>query len=98
MMLCDDDMMLRVRTTVNIDEHLLIEAKLVAAREHRTIGSVLEDGLRRLFEESHAGADHEAFVLPNLNPGNPGARPGIDINDSRQLAEILGDNDPPAGL
>src|SRR5665647_1973843 len=37
-----------MRTTLTIDDHLLSEAKAVAARTHRTIGSVFEDALRQM--------------------------------------------------
>lgn len=35
-----------VRTTVNIDEHLLAEAKAIAARTHRTLSDVVGDALQ----------------------------------------------------
>ena len=85
-----------VRTTVNIDDSLLAEAKQVAAREHRTLGSVLDEALGRFLRP--VGTSGEKFRLPNFNPGHPGPRPGVDINNSRQLAELLGDDERPAGL
>ena len=79
-----------MRTTVNIDEHLLAEAKLIAARTHRTIGSVLEDGLRKLIDEqqSHAGA--ERYVLPDFSKGS-GLRPGVDLLDRDHIEALMDD-------
>lgn len=82
-----------MRTTVNIDDHLLAEAKLIAARQHRTIGSVLEDALRKLLDEQEPVGSRERYELPKLTYGNPGLKPGVDLNDKDQMAELLGWND-----
>ena len=87
----------QVRTTISIDDALLAEAKLMAARQHRTIGSVLEDALRKLIDESAADVASEPFVLPRFQTKNPGLRPGVDLYDKEQLAELLGDNAPSRG-
>ncbi|UPK75958.1 type II toxin-antitoxin system VapB family antitoxin [Nocardioidaceae bacterium SCSIO 66511] len=83
-----------MRTTVNIDEHLLAEAKLIAARSHRTIGSVLEDALRKLINEYETRQTGERYELPQFTYDPPGLQPGVDLYDKEQLAELLGDNEP----
>lgn len=87
-----------MRTTVNIDEHLLAEAKLIAARSHRTIGSVLEDALRKLLEDRLEPTADEPFTLPKFECSKPGLLPGVDLMDKEQMAELLGDNELPRGL
>jgi hypothetical protein len=86
-----------MRTTVNIDDNLLAEARLIAARSHRTIGSVLEDALRKLVEED-VQATETPFTLPKFVPERPGLRPGVDVLDKEQMAELLGDNELTRGL
>lgn len=87
-------MMRFVRTTVNIDDHLLAEAKVVAARSHRSLGAVIEDALRFLFTERAGEASpRPRVVLPT--DGGSGLQPGIDLEDKDALAQILGDNDMP---
>lgn len=82
-----------MRTTVSIDERLLAEAKILAARGHRTIGSVLEDALRLLLAEHSRRAEEQGeFSLPTFEPDDPGVRSGIDLLDREALAEALGDN------
>ena len=82
-----------MRTTVTIDEHLLAEAKILAARGHRTIGSVLEDALRLLLAEHSRRAEVAGdFSLPTFEPDDPGVRRGVDLLDREALAEALGDN------
>ena len=81
-----------MRTTVSIDDHLLSEAKQIAARSHRSLGQVIDDALRRMLTET-AGARSGSVTLPDHGSG--GLQPGIDLEDSEQLAELLGDNDQP---
>lgn len=79
-----------MRTTVNIDDDLLAEVKQIAARGHRTIGSVLEDALRRMLADSTSVTGSAEFSLPSHGAG--GLRPGVDIEDRERMAELLGDN------
>jgi hypothetical protein len=78
-----------MRTTVNIDERLLAEAKLIAARQHRTIGSVLEDALRVLIDKESAPATRQDFVLHTFTPARVGVLPGVDLEDKELMADLL---------
>lgn len=78
-----------MRTTVNIDDHLLAEVKQVAARGNRTVGSVLEDALRHMLADIGSGADPGGFALPSHGAG--GLRPGVDLEDRDAMADLLGD-------
>jgi predicted transcriptional regulator len=84
-----------VRTTVNIDDRLLAEAKLIAARQHRTIGSVLEDALRQLIDtEATKPAGRADFQLHTFVPERTGLLPGVDLEDKDLIADLLeGDAD-----
>lgn len=79
-----------MRTTVNIDEHLLAEAKLIAARTHRTIGSILEDALRVLIDAQTARASDAPYRLPAFPKGS-GLRPGVDLLDRDQIEALMDD-------
>ena len=81
-----------MRTTVNIDERLLAEAKLIAAREHRTIGSVLEEALSLLLSRAADGPRPASYELPTFEPEEPGLQPGVDLEDKALVADLLGDN------
>ncbi|MEP6649775.1 MAG: ribbon-helix-helix domain-containing protein [Lapillicoccus sp.] len=83
-----------MRTTVTINDDLLRELKALAAREDRTIGSVLEDAIRQLLDQPRPAAQ-KRIPLPIYEPRVPGLRPGVDLFDREGLAEILGDNDSP---
>jgi predicted transcriptional regulator len=82
-----------MRTTVTIDDELLAQAKVIAAQTHRTIGSVLEDALRKLISEQ-IGSTGDAYELPRLDFSRAGLQPGVDLQDKDAMADLLGDNAP----
>jgi Arc/MetJ family transcription regulator len=83
-----------MRTTVNIDDHLLAEAKVLAARTSRSLGAVLDDALRvMLHRRDGSSAVHQEFRLPTLGTGE--LQPGVDLEDKEALAELMGDNAAP---
>jgi hypothetical protein len=75
-----------MRTTVNIDEHLLEAAKDLARARGETVSSVLEDGIRRMLTES--AREPVPFNLPVVGEGGP--MPGVDLC---RLGEFLEDED-----
>jgi plasmid stability protein len=77
-----------MRTTVNIDDHILAEAKVRAAKAHQSLGDVIDDALRHRF----AAADRPRVTVLLPTFGVPGERPLVDINDRDAVAEALGDN------
>ncbi|GAB3564753.1 ribbon-helix-helix domain-containing protein [Amycolatopsis endophytica] len=79
-----------MRTTVNIEDALLRDAKGLAARTGRSLGSVVEDALRVLLAE-HEKAQRAApeFALPT--DGSGGLRPGVDLADKDAVAALLED-------
>lgn len=82
-----------VRTTVNIDEHLLAEARAEAARTRRSLGDIVDDALRVLLARHHApDGKRPRVVLTTF--GGRGLQPGVDLEDKEAMAELLGDNRP----
>lgn len=81
-----------MRTTVTIDDGLLREAKVLAARTDRTVSGVLEEALRELLARQIESAERRRadFTLPSYHGGGF----LIDILDKDALADALGDNDP----
>lgn len=82
-----------MRTTVNIDDHLLAEAKVLAARTSRSLGSVVEDALRALLRGESDEHGRGTFQL--ATHGSGGLQAGVDLDDKEALAELLGDNAAP---
>lgn len=79
-----------MRTTVNIDTHLLRQAREHAARNHRSLGDVVNDALRVLLtEQRRADAPVDLPVF-----GGTGLQPGVDLEDKNALTALLGDDEP----
>lgn len=76
-----------MRTTVTIDDELLEAARERARLTGRTLGSVLEAGLRR---ELAAEATTQRMQVPVFQDGT-GPRPGIDLTSNAALAHALDD-------
>jgi hypothetical protein len=79
-----------VRTTVNIDDNLLSEAKVLAARTSRSLGDVVDDALRAMLRRDADPDGRNEFRLPTHGSG--GLRPGVNLEDKDALSELLGDN------
>ena len=73
---------------MNIDEHLLAEAKIRAARGHQSLGEVIDEALRLRF----AAVDRPQDRVPLPTFGEPGEGMLVDIDDPDAIAEVLGDN------
>jgi len=78
-----------MRTTVKIDDGLLVEAKTRAAASGRTLNQVVEDALRAAFARRDAGAG--GADLPVVRGGR--LMPGIDLDDSAALLDLMDGRD-----
>jgi hypothetical protein len=83
-----------MRTTINIDDDLLAEAKQVAARTGRSLTAVVEDALRESLHRRRQAAPR-AVELPVFGEG--GVQPGVDLDDSAALLDLMEDDDATAG-
>jgi hypothetical protein len=79
-----------MRTTINIDDDLLAEAKQVAARTGRTLTAVVEDALRESLHRRHRTA-RRAVELPVFGEGGP--HPSVDLDDSAALLALMEQDD-----
>lgn len=77
-----------MRTTINISDSLLTEAKLVAAKTQRSLGSIVDDALRMLLK--HETSPHGDWTFPTHGSG--GLQPGVNLDDKEALGDLLGNN------
>jgi enoyl-CoA hydratase/carnithine racemase len=66
-----------VKTTVEITDALLEEAKRVASRESSTLRELIEEGLRRSLEQRRA---KKGFRLRRASFRGKGLQPGVSTN------------------
>jgi hypothetical protein len=79
-----------MRTTINLDDALLAEAKQLAARTGRSLTAVVEDALRQSLHRRQPTA-RKAIELPVFGEG--GMRPGVDLDDSAALLDVMEQDD-----
>jgi hypothetical protein len=75
-----------MRTTINLDEQLLVQAKAQAAAAGVSLGHLIEDALREsLFRQGQKCPG----PLRLITTGGTGTRPGIDLDNNQSLLEIM---------
>jgi len=77
-----------MRTTIRLDDALLEQAKRAAANRHETLTSLIEQGLRLILAQSPSQPRRKRVALPICRAGG-GVLPGIDLNDSSALLDVM---------
>jgi hypothetical protein len=76
-----------MRTTVRLDDHLLIEAKRHAAATRRTLTQLLTEGLVAMLERERGAQSPRRVHLPVFR--GDGVHDGVDINRSAALLDHM---------
>ena len=79
-----------MRTTVRLDEGLLMKAKQEARKRGETLTSLMERGLRLAISGSHRKAKSARVRLPTSR-ATGGVRPGINLDDTSAVLDHLDD-------
>ena len=77
-----------MRTTIRFDEHLLDRARREAARRGETLTSLIERGLCLVLAGKHDTPRRARVEVPVCTAGG-GTLPGVDIDDSAALLELV---------
>ena len=81
-----------MKTTLDLDDELLVRAKALAAREGRSLTGLIEDGLRLRLRSRRQGAGKVAYYL-STHLKAEGARiivTDIDTEKARRVVEEMG--------
>jgi hypothetical protein len=78
-----------MRTTIDIWDSLLIQAKRLAAEERSSLRALVEDGLRLVISSRRKkpASSRRRSKLPVCDAGR--LLPGINLNDTSTLLEIM---------
>jgi hypothetical protein len=76
-----------MRTTINVDDGLLAEAKRRAAERGITLTGLIEDALRETLARRDEADDDAPFAT--ITYRGSGLMPGVDLDDSAALRELL---------
>jgi len=82
---------MKMRTTIRLDDQLLIEAKLFAAQTGRTLTSVVDDALREVLARRKKLSNEKTVNVPSHGSG--GLQPGIDLDNSASLWDMMDRDD-----
>jgi hypothetical protein len=75
-----------MRTTIDLPDHLLVDAKKLAAERHVPLTRLLEESLRAYLSDQRLRTREEPAPLPVL--AAPAPVPGVDLDDTSRLWEV----------
>jgi hypothetical protein len=81
-----------MKTTLDLDDELLVRAKALAAREGRSLTGLIEDGLRLRLRLRHRGTGKVAEPEIAVYEGHGGLLQGVDPLSNRSLADAADDD------
>lgn len=84
-----------MRTTIRLPDSLLQEAKAYAAHSGKTLTAVIEDALRESLARQHTVRSVRSQVTLTTVAGQ-GLQPGVDLDDSAALLQLMEEADDPA--
>lgn len=83
-----------MRTTIRLDDELLVEVKQIAARSDKTLTSVIEDALREMLARKRKANERTPVRLTTVS--GEGVQPGVDLDDSAALLSLMEESSDPA--
>lgn len=78
-----------VRTTIRLDDRLLRELRKHAAARGRTLTAVIEDAVRQFLLRTAAGDGRPKAPPFRVITFKGRLRPGVDLDDSAALLELM---------
>lgn len=76
-----------MRTTLNIDDQLLLSAKHRAVERGVSLASIIEEALRQSF----AQPVQERKPIRLITASGSGVKPGVDLDNGRALLDLMDD-------
>ena len=80
-----------MKTTLDIDDQLLSEAKALAAQQRTSLTRLIEEGLHLRLRAGSAAGRRAKVALPLLK-GRGGLVAGVDPRSNKALLDALGDD------
>lgn len=84
-----------MRTTLRLDEQLLVRAKKLAIDTNRTLTQVVEDALRLTLARRESASARRNIKLHTC--GGKGLQPGVDLSSNTALADLMEQHDGSLG-
>jgi hypothetical protein len=82
-----------MRTTINLPDDLILQAKKAALESDTTLTEIIENALREaLAGRRRKKASRQIKIIPS---GSGGLQPGVDLDDTSALLDIMDGIDDP---
>ncbi len=79
-----------MKTTLDIDDELLVRAKAASARERKSLTALIEEGLRLRLRRAHSSGRMTRPPIPSF-AGKGGLVAGVDPLSNRSLLDAADD-------
>ncbi|MDX1519993.1 MAG: type II toxin-antitoxin system VapB family antitoxin [Anaerolineae bacterium] len=76
-----------MRTTIRINDQLLVEVKQLAAQTGQTLTAIIEESLRQMLARQKQLTERPPIQLITVSGNGP--LPGIDLDDSATLLDLM---------
>ena len=83
-----------MRTTIRLEDDLLLQVKQIAAHSNKTLTSVIEDALREMLARQKKTKERVPVRLTTVS--GSGLQPGVDLDDSAALLSLMEEPSDPA--
>jgi hypothetical protein len=83
-----------MRTTLNLDDELLRDAKRLAAERGTTLTALMEDALRIVVRRVEKPQPRKRVRLPTFGVPGEGFMPGVDISNNAAMRELMDEGVP----
>jgi hypothetical protein len=80
-----------MKTTIQLEDKLLEEAKAFAAETGRSLGAVIEDALRMALAQQKERKRGKAVKINTFT--GKGVQPGVDLTSNAALEDFMGEYD-----
>ena len=82
-----------MRTTVNLPDALILEARKVALESGTALTAIIASALREFLSKSSRKAPRKKFKI--ITSGKDGVFPGVDLSNTAALLDIMDGLDDP---
>ncbi|HWZ56956.1 MAG TPA: DUF2191 domain-containing protein [Verrucomicrobiae bacterium] len=83
-----------MRTTINLPDSLVSQAKKAALEEDTTLTEVIANALREALSKRRRNAPRKKFKI--ITYGTGGVLPGVDLSNTAALLDIMDGVDDPS--
>ena len=83
-----------MRTTINLPDDLILQAKKAALEADTTLTEIIGDALREALAKRRRKKPQKEFKL--ITYGKGGVLPGVDLDDTSALLDIMDGLDDPS--